>query len=247
MARRREVAGAVGVLEPRAHEQHRARAERGPPRDGQAHHHHERHRQRTGAELGLLDLAHDQRDGRGEHHAERELEPGIRSALVAQDAHGAQRHTTHPPQGSLRHRGCQIVRPACPARSEPGTRPSLASLQTPCLRIPGSFVACGGGIVAWPRWPRSSSCSSIAVGAGGLDLQPASAASGYDADTETSIADIQSYWGDAMPAVYGRKYTRDSRHPHLPVLGRQSAAGVRWAGPHPVRGSRRQRLLLRRG
>ncbi len=46
----------------------------------------------------------------------------------------------------------------------------------------------------------------IAVGAGGLDLQPASAAAGYDADTQASIADIQSYWSDAMPAVYGRKY-----------------------------------------
>ena len=47
----------------------------------------------------------------------------------------------------------------------------------------------------------------VAVSGWGLDLQPASAASGYSADTETSIADIQSYWSATMPEVYGRKYT----------------------------------------
>jgi len=47
----------------------------------------------------------------------------------------------------------------------------------------------------------------VVVSAWGLDLQPASAASGYNADTDTSIADIQSFWAAAMPDVYGRKYT----------------------------------------
>jgi len=53
----------------------------------------------------------------------------------------------------------------------------------------------------------------VAVSAWGLDLQPASAASGYTADTDTSIADIQSYWSTTMPDVYGRKYAEipDSR------------------------------------
>jgi predicted metalloprotease len=46
-----------------------------------------------------------------------------------------------------------------------------------------------------------------AVSGWGFDLQPASAASGYSADTDASIADIQSYWSNAMPDVYGRKYT----------------------------------------
>jgi len=57
----------------------------------------------------------------------------------------------------------------------------------------------------------------VAVGAWGLDQPPASAESGYNADTATSIADIQSYWSTAMPDVYGRKYTAipDSRiHPY---------------------------------
>ena len=57
----------------------------------------------------------------------------------------------------------------------------------------------------------------VAVAGWGLDLQPASAASGYSADTETSIDDIQSYWSTTLPDVYGRRYVAipESRiHPY---------------------------------
>jgi predicted metalloprotease len=57
----------------------------------------------------------------------------------------------------------------------------------------------------------------VAVGGWGFDLQPASAASGYNADTETSIEDIQSFWSTTMPEVYGRKYVTipsDRIHPY---------------------------------
>jgi len=47
----------------------------------------------------------------------------------------------------------------------------------------------------------------VALAGVGFDLQPASAAAGYKADAETSLADIQSFWSSTMPDAYGRKYT----------------------------------------
>jgi predicted metalloprotease len=47
---------------------------------------------------------------------------------------------------------------------------------------------------------------AVAVSAWSHDVEPASAASGYHASTEASIADIQAFWTTAMPAVYSRKY-----------------------------------------
>ena len=158
---------------------------------------------------------------------------------------GATAHDS-PAQGFATAREASNCPGSLPGR--PGNRADVARRSVAVTyESAESCVAYGAGIVAWPRpWP-SSWPVLVGLAGWGLDLQPASAASGYKADA----ADLDR----RHPVVLDRHDARRLRaqvhahpcRPHLPVLGVEPAARMRRAGPHPVPGSRRQRLLLRPG
>ena len=156
---------------------------------------------------------------------------------------GRRRAVAHEP-GRDHAAGCGRRRPTCPRPPEPATTEPPATRRR---RPPRHHAAAdrAAGTVA-PGDQRTANCSPTSRSATSSTSTPTSRCATYDAFVAVAVADIERWWGETFPEVYGEQFEplerrRVGRLPRTP----DRPPGLR-RGSHELRGSQPVRRLLLR-